>query len=931
MIVDVKLLLERCSPQLTEAMQEAAALASGQAHGEVLPEHLFLAMCSTPETDLLAILDAWRVDAAAFAGLLERSLEALPRGAAGRPVISHDLVALLQQAWLVGSLEFQADKIRTGFVLLAQARLLRQDPGRTMQHPRNGWMRPLRAIALDSLRQRYSDIVAGASREATDAPAGTGATAGAAPGSGESLQKYCVDLTERARRGEIDPVFGREDAMRRIVDILARRRKNNPLLVGDAGVGKTAVVEGLALRLVEAEAQGFEASGLPTMLKGVRILALDMGALEAGAGLKGEFEERLKAVVEDLKALESPAILFIDEAHTLIGAGGRPGADAANFLKPTLARGELKLVAATTWSEHKRVFSRDAALSRRFQPVPLEEPSPETTVEILRGLKPRYEADHGVTVRDDAVVAAARFASRYIPDRFLPDKAVDLLDTAAARVKVSLTAKPAALEQMEQHILDLRRRIEALTRDKSHGLMVDEDALTRAWHELKELKTQAWACAERWRAEQRLVEQLIEVRGRLQQERTEMGMPREATRQEALTLLQQLNEVQQGSPLVCHEVDPGMVAQVVHEWTGIPLASILQDQYAAVLQLEQALRGRVKGQGHALEVIIKEIQAATSGLKDESAPMAVFLLAGPSGVGKTETARALAELLFGGEQSLVLLNMGEYSEKHSVSRLIGSPPGYVGYGEGGVLTEAVRRRPHSLVLLDEAEKAHPEVLNLFHQVFEQGTLSDAEGRPVDFRNVLFILTTNVGAEAVLTEPGLRSLSLAQRAERLRTAVWPSLREAYPASLLSRMTVAVFAPLEADTLAEVAERKLARLAAQALVNGAFVLQVAPEAPLALAARCWDPESGARSLDRLLHAEVLPRLAEAALNIKASGQYRAALTLTVDAAGAISVLSSEASPCVPSASSPLRVSPTPALGCGEPEGAHVALSGDGDRAP
>lgn len=868
MIVDVKSLLTRCTAQVTEAMQEAASLATSLPHAEVLPEHFFLALCSTPEADFQAILEAWRIDIQAFAGTLERSLALRTSSSGGRPVLSTELVELLQQAWLVASLEFGATQTRSGVIVLTQARLLRQDPSLVMQHPRNAWMRPLRAIAVDSLKDRFESIVQGLSRETHGSGRENDAKEGDPPGSGEGLEKYCVDLTARARQGEIDPVFGREDAMRRIVDILARRRKNNPLLVGDAGVGKTAVVEGLALKLVEAEAQGFETSGLPMLLKGVRILALDMGALEAGAGLKGEFEERLKAVVEDLKALDTPAILFIDEAHTLIGSSGRPGNDAANFLKPILARGELKLVAATTWSEHKRVFSRDQALSRRFQPVPLEEPDVATTVEILRGLKPRYEADHCVTMRDDAVVAAAKFSSRYIPDRFLPDKAVDLLDTAAARVKVSLTAKPMAVEAVELHILELRRRIEALTRDKSHGLQVDEDALTAAWHELKDLKAHARAFTARWQQEQSFVSQLIAVRGSMQQEREEMGMPRETTRQEAIAVLDALRELQQGEPLVRHEVDPEIVAQVVHEWTGIPTASILQDQHAAVLTLEAGLRERIQGQDHALDILIKEIQAAASGLKDDAAPMAVFLLAGPSGVGKTETAKALAELLFGGEQTLVLLNMSEYTEKHSVSRLIGSPPGYVGYGEGGVLTEAVRRRPHSLVLLDEAEKAHPEVLNLFHQVFEQGVLSDAEGRPVDFRNVLFLLTTNNGAEAVLTEPGLARLSVADRADRLQHVVWPSLREAFPASLLSRMTVAVYAPLERQALTAVAQRKLARLAAQAATNGTFTLQISPETASSLAARCWDPESGARCLDRLLHAEVLPRLAQAALVCQSS---------------------------------------------------------------
>ncbi|MFW5735196.1 MAG: type VI secretion system ATPase TssH, partial [Oceanidesulfovibrio sp.] len=692
--------------------------------------------------------------------------------------------------------------------------------------------------------------------------------------SGEYLRRFTVNLSDKAHEGAVDPVFGREEELRRLIDILARRRKNNPILVGDAGVGKTAVVEGLALRMAEDEALPPAERRLPSMLWNVSLVALDVGLLEAGAGLKGEFEDRLQRVLADIQSSPNPIILFIDEAHTLIGAGGRPGgSDAANLLKPVLARGEVRTIAATTWREYKRYFERDAALSRRFQPVVLDEPSVRTTAQILRGLKSRYEEDHGVFIREDAVDAAAQLAARYITGRFLPDKAVDLLDTAAARVQLSLTGRPDALDRKERDIEDLRREIEGLMRDRQGGLPVDEESLRSAWERLDAMKQDARTLRDRWRREKILVDRLFTLREVVARVMRTPGLLRdidpEGVRAELAECLAELKRVQGETPLIRHEVDPDTVARVVSQWTGIPLGKVRRDEAASVLGLKFALRERIRGQDTALEILTRAIRASKSGLKEPDAPLGVFLLAGPSGVGKTETARAVSDLLFGEEASLLALSMSEYQESHSISRLIGSPPGYVGFGEGGVLTDALRRRPYSVVLLDEAEKAHPEVLSLFHQIFDTGVVSDAEGRAVDCRHSLFFLTTTVSGPAreegssESAENGTPGQADDEILRELLERIRPQLADFFPPGLLARTSVVPFRPLSLEALEEIVSLKLTRLAIQAEEGKSMLLDFSPDVVHAVARLAESSGSGARGVDSVLRMEVLPRLAEAIL--------------------------------------------------------------------
>lgn len=880
--VDLKRLLERLNPYCMDVMQTAATSTSARGHYEVRIEHVLLVLAEDAANDFGLILAGFGLDGRELASLLESTLSALPGGSTGRPVMSPLLIDLLQEAWLVASIELGESALRSGAFFLA---LL----GSQSVDGSSPAVEYLRRVSREQLAARFEELVSlsvesAATERQRDAHAPAGAP-GVIPGpsaSGEYLRRYTVDLCEKAREGAIDPVFGREEELRRLIDILARRRKNNPILVGDAGVGKTAVVEGLALRMVEDENQAPAERRLPAMLWDVTLVALDVGLLEAGAGLKGEFEDRLQRVLADIQASPTPIILFIDEAHTLIGAGGRPGgSDAANLLKPVLARGEIRTIAATTWREYKRYFERDAALSRRFQPVVLDEPSVHATAQILRGLKPRYEADHGVTIREDAVEAAAQLAARYITGRFLPDKAVDLLDTAAARVQLSLSGRPELLDKEERDIEDMRREIEGLMRDRRGGLPVDEKALHSAWARLDAMKQEARTLRERWRREKLLVERLVTLRGVMSRVARAPGLLRETdpedVRVELAECLAELDRVQGDSPLVRHEVDPDTVARVVSQWTGIPLGKVRRDEAASVLGLKFALRERIRGQDTALEILTRAIRASKSGLKEPDAPLGVFLLAGPSGVGKTETARAVSEILFGEEASLLALSMSEYQERHSISRLIGSPPGYVGFGEGGVLTDALRRRPYSVVLLDEAEKAHPEILGIFHQIFDKGRVSDAEGRAVDCRHSLFFLTTTVSdqpdpdadapdngaaAEPERQSPGSAASEDAER-RALIDRLQPQLAEFFPQALLARTTIVPFLPLSPDALQDIVSLKLTRLAIQAGEGKRMLLEFSPDVVHAVAHMAAVSGSGARGVDNVLRVEVLPRLAEAIL--------------------------------------------------------------------
>ncbi|MBA3686383.1 MAG: type VI secretion system ATPase TssH, partial [Planctomycetes bacterium] len=685
-----------------------------------------------------------------------------------------------------------------------------------------------------------------------------------------ALARYTIDFTAQAKAGKIDPVFGRDNEIRQLIDILARRRKNNPIAVGEAGVGKTAVVEGLALRVAEGD--------VPPALQGVSILGLDLGLLQAGASVKGEFETRLKGVIEEIKASPTPIILFIDEAHTLIGAGGQAGTgDAANLLKPALARGELRTIAATTWSEYKKYIEKDPALARRFQLVKLDEPSVAVATLMLRGVKERFEKAHGVIIRDDAIVACAELGGRYISGRQHPDKGVDLMDTAAARVKIALSTKPGALEDVERRIQAVERELAALGRDRHHGASSLDGRIDGLEAEIAAARIQRDAIDARWREEKAAADAVIAVRARLApaaamvasagSARTAIKSGNEAAvRVELEAAMASLRKLQGKDPLVHIEVTPEVVAQVVSDWTGIPLGKMVSDQAASLLQFESQLGERIKGQGHALEIVGTGIRAAKAGLKNPEAPMGVFLFVGPSGVGKTETALGVADLLFGGERFMTTINMSEFMEKHAISRLIGSPPGYVGYGEGGVLTEAVRQRPYSVVLLDEVEKADPEVLNLFYQVFDKGALSDGEGRTVDFKDTVIFLTSNLATD-LITEAGTR----AERpgVDELVDLIRPTLSRHFKPALLARMTIVPFYPVTGDALRSIAALKIDRLRRRLLDSHKITLTVAPAALDAIVARCTEVETGARNVDHILSGTLLPRISSEILGRMADG--------------------------------------------------------------
>ena len=840
--VDLKNLLRRLNPTCTRALEGAAGLCVSRGHYEITVEHLLGRLLEENGNDLQAILRHFDIEPALVRRALEQTVEGLTTGNAGKPVFSPLLLQWCQDAWLIASIDLGQNQIRSGALLAA---LL----AKPLQLTEGSYMETLQGINRETLLKQFAILTADSAEQvAGDGPAAGAATAAA--GGDSALGRFCTDFTAKAQAGEIDPVFGRDREIGQMIDILARRRKNNPIVVGEAGVGKTAVVEGLALRVVEGD--------VPQFLREVSLVGLDLGLLQAGAGVKGEFENRLKSVIAEIKSSPTPIILFIDEAHTLIGAGGQAGGgDAANLLKPALARGELRTIAATTWSEYKKYFEKDAALARRFQPVKLEEPSVETAALILRGLKDKYEAAHGVTVRDDAIVAAAELSGRYISGRQLPDKAVDLLDTSAARVKILLSAKPEALEDQERAIAALRREQAALERDLLHGAAPDPERQTRLERQLAELEEERAALAERWQKEQALARDLIALRRELGEAVASQASQAsgEPLRERIAAVTTELEAAQAAQPLVRVEVDPDMVAKVVSDWTGIPLGKVLRDQAGSAMQLEADLRRRIKGQDEALAVIGETLRAAKAGLGDPTRPQGIFLLVGPSGTGKTETALAVADLLFGGERFLTTVNMSEFQEAHTVSRLIGSPPGYVGFGEGGKLTEAVRRQPYSVVLMDEVEKAHLDVVNLFYQVFDKGSLADGEGREIDFKNTVLFLTSNLAADTV---SHLCAGSSRPTAKELTEAIRPELVRHFKPALLARMTIVPFYLLDAAFIQEIAALRLHQLAERLGQSHNMTLSWSRSVVTDIAARCTEVDTGARNIDHILRGILLPQL-------------------------------------------------------------------------
>ena len=865
--VDIKSLLLHLNSFCHNALQNAAGLCVSRTHYEITVEHLIVKLLEEPRSDWPLIFQRFGLDVGQVQKSLEQTLEDYKTGNAAKPVFSPQLLDLFQDAWLIASIDLGERKARSGAILIAFL-------AKSALFASGRYAELIKTISRETLTKEFYALTKLSTETALAAREGTG-EGGTTPakGDGTFLARFCMDFTERAAKGDIDPVFGRDNEIRQMIDILARRRKNNPICVGEPGVGKTAVVEGMALRIVEND--------VPDMLKGVTLLGLDMGALEAGAGMKGEFENRLKGVINEIKASEKPIILFIDEAHTLIGAGGSAGGgDAANLLKPALARGELRTIAATTWSEYKKYFEKDPALARRFQLVKLDEPSVETTILMLRGLKASYEKAHKVIVRDDAVEAAAEFSNRYITGRFLPDKAIDLMDTSCARVKVNLTGKPAALEAKERIIQALDREIAARERDRANGVQTDEEKYAAAVEKKKTVTDEADALRERWLKEKEAAARVIALREELNALTAAEDGKKEALKAQLAASDEALRIIQGDDPLIQIEVNPDAIAQVVSDWTGIPLGRMLKDEAETIIHMEERLKERIKGQDAAMSALAEVIRAAKSGIKSPTQPVGVFLFAGPSGTGKTETGLALADMLFGSEKNVVTINMSEFQEGHTVSRLIGSPPGYVGYGEGGMLTEAVRQRPYSVVLLDESEKAHIDVMNLFYQIFDKGIANDGEGKEINFRNTIIILTSNLASDVIQEMTAGGELP---PVDALLGAVRPILSAHFKPALLARMTVIPFFSLNAEAMHLIVVLKLEKIKKSLLLNNKMAMTYAPAVVEAITARCTEVETGARNIEYILNGNVLPRLSQTILLHMSEGGMPAKVHLDVDESG------------------------------------------------
>ena len=887
MDLNLKSLISKLNDTSRRALEGAAGLCLSRSNYNVEIEHWLLKITELTDSDLARLLRYYEVDGSRLSRELTRAIDQLKTGNTRPPALSMNIVDLVREAWVLASIEFGAPAVRTGHLLLAllsNASLLRQA---------RESMPELARISAEALQREMRDIVAGSAEDEPSAQAAATPGGGAAPALGgktPALDQFTVDLTLRARQGKIDPVLGRDFEVRQVVDILTRRRQNNPILTGEAGVGKTAVVEGFALRIA--------AGDVPPPLKNVALRTLDLGLLQAGAGVKGEFENRLKSVIEEVKKSPQPIILFIDEAHTMIGAGGQAGqGDAANLLKPALARGELRTIAATTWSEYKKYFEKDAALARRFQVVKVEEPTEAQATIMMRGLAATLEKHHNLRILDEAIQEAVRLSHRYITGRQLPDKAVSLLDTACARVAIGHSAVPPALEDLRRQIDNLDVQIGILKREAATGA-AHEERLAALAGEKSEAEAKFADLEKRWNQEKELVTRIRDIRTRLE----EHALPTKAAgdgkaadapppltdadvrrlRDELRTTEKTLRDMQGEKPLLQACVEPQTIAEVVSGWTGIPVGKMLTDEIRTVMSLKERMAERIIGQSHALELISQRIRTARANLTDPRRPIGVFMMVGPSGVGKTETAMTLADILYGGERNMVIINMSEYQEAHTVSALKGSPPGYVGYGEGGVLTEAVRRKPYSVVLLDEIEKAHTDVMELFYQVFDKGVLEDSEGREIDFKNTVILLTSNVGTDTVMklcADPETRPDPVA-----LAEALRPDLLKVFQPAFLGRMTVVPYYPLADDVMRDIIRLQLGRIADRLKANHRAKFEYDDALVNAVASRCREVESGARNIDHILTRTLLPELSSEFLARMASGEPIARVHVSIDDAGA-----------------------------------------------
>ena len=865
--VELPALIGRLNDMSRQALEASAALCISRQGAEITPAHLLFKLLETPFSDVRQILEHTGIDHQQLRPRVGDSLNGEAQTAEAYPSFSPLLVELVQDAWLLASAELGHTELRSGAVFLA----LLMNADRYLM-PRV--TQALADINREQLRKRFDQFTEGsAERPELNGQEPGQSVAGADL---DPLKRYATDFTKLAQEEKLDPVVCRDAEIDQMIDILCRRRKNNPIVVGDAGVGKSAVVEGLALRIVTGD--------VPERLKQVELWTLDMGALQAGASVKGEFEKRLKGVIEAVKGSATPVILFIDEAHTLIGAGNSEGgSDAANLLKPALARGELRTIAATTWREYKKYFEKDPALSRRFQPVALDEPTPGEAVHILRGLRSVYEKAHRVLVADSALKAAAEMSARYLAGRQLPDKAIDVLDTACARVSLNLSTPPRRLSHVRSELQQLAMEQELLNRERALGQSVDSEREQALDQHIAELTAESHILEQRWNDQRELVARLVEIREQLLAgEESELlnsddqpAMDDEQCpdlKSEAAAIEQELTELQADEPLVHARVDARQVAEVIADWTGIPVNRMTTDELEKITHLPAYLQAHIKGQDTAIDCLHQHLLTARADLRRPGRPMGAFLLVGPSGVGKTETVVQLAELLYGGRQFLTTINMSEYQEKHTVSRLIGSPPGYVGFGEGGILTEAIRQKPYSVVLLDEVEKAHPEVLNLFYQAFDKGELADGEGRLIDCKNVVFFLTSNLGYQTIINYAGSQA--------SLEEALYPELASFFKPALLARMEVVPYLPLGEETLNRIVGDKLQRLADQIKVR--YHTEVELEGGLieAIRNRATRSENGARMLESIIEGELLPPVSLALLEKLAAREPVTKVTLGVE---------------------------------------------------
>ncbi len=849
MSVNLKGLIGKLNDTTRTALEAAAGLCLARTHYDIEIEHVLLKLLDASASDAAKIFHHFDVDPSRLQKEIERSLDTLKTGNARTPSISPSVLKMLSEAWTLGSLDFGAAQIRSGHVILAlvsNEELLRIGSNKARELPK---------IDAKTLIKAFQDIVEGSPEDAVEASAPTETPGGKTP----NLDQYTVNLTENAKLGKIDPVLGRDAEIRQVIDILMRRRQNNPILTGEAGVGKTAVVEGFALRIATGD--------VPPSLKNVRVHTLDLALLQAGAGIKGEFENRLKSLIEEVKSSPVPIILFIDEAHTMIQAGQN---DTANLLKPALARGELRTIAATTWSEYKKFFEKDAALARRFQVVKVEEPVEQQCMVMLRGIVGALEKHHNVRILEEGVVAAVRLSHRFLAGRQLPDKAVSVLDTACARLSLGQNSIPAAIEDASREIDDLTVQARVLEREASvgadHSERLESIAGKRAAAE-EHLKT----LNERFKKERDLVMKIRDLRARLE--------VKEGSREELDKLNAELAELQGEAPLMRVCVDGHTISEVISAWTGIPAGKMLKDEIATILTLESVLGSRVIGQNHALMQIAERIRTSRAGLEDPNKPIGVFLLIGPSGVGKTETALTLSDLMYGGERNMIAINMSEFQEAHTVSTLKGSPPGYVGYGEGGVLTEAVRRRPYSVVLLDEVEKAHPDVLELFFQVFDKGKMEDGEGREIDFKNTIIILTSNAGTDTLLKL--MADPETAPSPEDLVKALKPELDKIFKPAFLGRMVIIPYFPVRDEALKTIIKLKLGKIQRRLQENHRVALEYDPALVDEVAKRCTEVESGARNVDNILTNTLLPQISRRLLAGMAEGHKLSTIHVSVGA--------------------------------------------------